>query len=72
MMYGFGDYMGWGAWLGMAIGLALLVAAIVVLVWLAVGRGGDRRSSARHILDERFAAGEISAEEYQARRRLVA
>ena len=70
------DWMGWG-WGGMWFGpllmlaaLALLVAFVVVLVrWL----GGDRAASsaprtARDILDERYARGEIDREEYLKRR----
>ncbi|SCG43491.1 SHOCT domain-containing protein [Micromonospora coxensis] len=51
----------------------LVVAALVVLAVLvvrAVGAGpqpGGRRS-ARQILDERYARGEIDEEEYQRRR----
>jgi putative membrane protein len=70
------DWMGWG-WGGMWLGplfmiavLALVVAAIVALArW--VGRGGDgggRMRTARDILDERYARGEIDREEYQRRR----
>jgi uncharacterized membrane protein len=35
------------------------------------GSRDDRRSDAHRILDERFASGEISAEEYEARRRAL-
>lgn len=55
----------------MLIVLALLVAFIVALVrWL----GGDRASfdrqnrTARDVLDERYARGEIDREEYMKRR----
>lgn len=70
------DWMGWG-WGGMWFGplfmlaaLAVLVAFVVVLVrWL----GGDRAvpsapRTARDILDERYARGEIDREEYLKRR----
>lgn len=80
--YGYGD--GWmqggGYWLGMGLhGVfwLLLIAAIVVgIVWMV--RAGSRPSenapraggsSARQILDERYARGEIDREEYQARRK---
>ncbi|KAB2912473.1 MAG: SHOCT domain-containing protein [Hyphomicrobiaceae bacterium] len=73
--------MGWG-WGGMWLGplfaialLALLVALIVALVrW--VGGGSDdgprRARTAREILDERYARGEIDREEYQRRRNDIA
>jgi putative membrane protein len=71
------DWMGWGwggMWLGplfMLIPLALLIAAIVLLVrWMGSGsgNGGGRVRTARDILDERYASGEIDREEYQRRR----
>ena len=69
MMWGNG--FGWFGWILMT-GWWLLV--ILAVVWLArtgagsSGRDGDR---ARRILDERFAAGELSVEEYEARRRVL-
>ena len=71
------DWMGWGGggmWLGplfMIIPLALLIVAIVALVrWMGggSGNGGGRVRSARDILDERYARGEIDREEYERRR----
>jgi putative membrane protein len=74
----------WGPWgpggmvlgpLIMIVWLAVLVAIIVGLVrWLG-GRGGDGRRStptAREILDERYARGEIDREEYLKRKRDIA
>ena len=68
---------GWG-WGGMFFGpilmlavLALLVAFIVGLVrWFGSDRGISSGSvrTARDILDERYARGEIDREEYQKRR----
>lgn len=54
---------------------ALLAAAslVVVIVWAVralradVGPRGAGRSDARRILDEKFARGEISAEQYRER-----
>ena len=66
--------MGWGGmWLGplLMIGwVALIVALIVAVVrWLGVGvQNGGRARTARHILDERYARGEIDREEYLRRR----
>jgi putative membrane protein len=71
------DWMSWGwggMWLGplfMIIPLALLIVAIVVLVrWLggSTGNGSARVCTARDILDERYARGEIDREEYLRRR----
>ncbi|HSK56041.1 MAG TPA: recombinase family protein, partial [Jiangellales bacterium] len=72
---GFG--MGW-MWLWW---LLLLVGVVVVVVGLTLAwRSGDRSrgagtargpSSAREVLDERFARGEIDEEEYRARRRVL-
>jgi putative membrane protein len=68
------DWMGWGMWLGpivMSALLALLAGAIVAVVrWIgaAAGNGGGRVRTARDILDERYARGEIDREEYQRRR----
>lgn len=75
MMWGYGWDMGW-MWLFMP----LTLIAIVLLVWLLVrlftgglvrgGRDGapgpfSSASRARQILDERFARGELTAEQYR-------
>ncbi|QCU79124.1 SHOCT domain-containing protein [Citricoccus sp. SGAir0253] len=81
-----GDGMGWGMgwawlfWILMIVGVVVLVTLLV----LVVSRGGPGRqdgprtppagaapSRAREILEERYARGEISAEEFQERRRLL-
>jgi putative membrane protein len=72
--------MGWnwddGAWLGMGIGMLVWLVFAVVIVWLVVRaltaldrRGSDGRNQAApdEILRERFARGEIDAEEYERR-----
>lgn len=64
----------WGPWgWGMGLGSLLFVALIVVGIVLVLRqpppgepRGGG--TSARQILDERFARGEIDQEEYRRRR----
>ena len=67
------DHAGHHAWPGALFGL-LWLAVIGSILFLVVvrgcGRGGGRGrwSSGRAILDERFARGEIDAEEYRRRR----
>ena len=68
---------GGGMWFGplwMIVWLAVLVAIIVGLVrWLGGTGGGSVGSTrtARDILDERYARGEIDREEYMRRRQDV-
>jgi len=63
--------MGWFGGVGMLVLMALVLAALVALVVVLARRGpqppgpGD---TARRILDERFARGEIDQEEYERRR----
>ena len=62
--------MGWFGGVGMLVLMALALATLVALVVVLARRGpqpgpGD---SARRILDERFARGEIDQEEYERRR----
>ena len=47
----------------------IVVIAVLVIRWLSPGSGAAGRggSSARAILDDRFARGEIDAEDYRAR-----
>ena len=73
MMWNYG--FGWFGWLFMVAGWALVVAGIVWLVRSVAeprdGAGGSGGSGARRILDERFASGELSVEEYEERRRAL-
>jgi putative membrane protein len=65
---------GWGAgnWLVMSVIMLLFwVLVIGFVVWLVRGRLDAPQpdvNRARQILDERFARGEIDAEEYRQRR----
>lgn len=64
---------GWMGWWGWTLMLAWWALVVVGIVWLVRSlSGGDPTSSssdsARRILDERFARGELSAEEYNERR----
>lgn len=72
----YGHMMGWGhGYAGpflMLFWLVVLVAAVVLVIRLLDGRSGAAGgSSALATLDERFARGEIDAEEYQARKKLL-
>lgn len=75
---------GWGPGAWVAMGLMMLVfwslvAALVVYVIRNLGHRPDTparaegpgQDQALHILDERFARGEIDAEDYRARRDLL-
>lgn len=76
MMGWFGDYDMFGGGLGLAITVlvvwALLVGIVAMLVRLTIptNRGHSTESSAdpKAILDERFARGELEADEYRARK----
>jgi putative membrane protein len=63
--------MGWAGGIGMLVLMPLVLAALVALVVVLARRGpqaprpGD---TARRILDERFARGDIDQEEYERRR----
>ena len=71
MMYG-----GWG-WGGWVVGGLMMVAFWAIVFWAIVSvvrRPGDTTPAARtarDILAERFARGEIDAEEYDRRRRAL-
>lgn len=63
--YGYGSMMGWAwlFWLLLVIGLVLLGIVAV----RAFSRGASDGGSARRILDERYAKGEMTTEEYRER-----
>ena len=63
----------WGYGFGWLFMLAWWVLVVLAIVWLvrSVTDHGDNAASARRILDERFAAGELSIEEYEQRRRVL-
>jgi putative membrane protein len=72
MPYGWHDG-GWGfLWM---IGSWVVIVAIVVFAVRAFSSGSPERSGRatdpRSILDERFARGEISEEEYRERKRVL-
>jgi putative membrane protein len=56
-----------GWWIIFPIFWLLLAATIVTLLWRRAKSHGDGSDSPRRILGERFARGEISADEYRER-----
>ncbi|GAA4400292.1 SHOCT domain-containing protein [Ornithinibacter aureus] len=73
-----GNGMGWGGWLLMTLTTVAFWAVVVFgIVALFRGSGGSgprdgiRDRDARKILDERFARGEIDAEEYRSRQSIL-
>lgn len=70
MMWGSGYGMGW---FGAVMMLAVWVLFVIGIVWLVrmVTVQGREGGGARRILDERFASGEVSVEEYETRRKAL-
>ena len=74
---GWDGHMGWGGGWWMVIwGTLMMVGLVVLIVWLvrntgwsgsAGTSGEDPLASARRILGERYARGELSTEEYRDR-----
>jgi putative membrane protein len=62
---------GAGWWVWGVLMMVLMLGIVALVVWLIVrsshGSGGLPSSSAREILSERFARGEIDADEYHDR-----
>jgi putative membrane protein len=82
MMWGYGVNMGW-MWLWgvlLLVGIALLVLVAVRMFTGSSSHGGVQgppgpypgRSRARQILDERFARGELTAEQYREQLKVLA
>lgn len=72
MLYGY-DFNGADGW-WMLAAMAIVAIAIVVSVWLIVHRpeaGGLAHSGALEILRERFARGEITAEQFDEAKKKV-
>jgi putative membrane protein len=78
MMGWYHDGIGWGGWILMTL-MMLAFWALVIVAVVAIFRGigtGDEsdrpaRRDALDILKERFARGEIDAEEYDARAQVL-
>ena len=71
MMWGYGFGYSWAGWLMMAFFWAFLLAGVVWLVRGVSSTHEQRYDGARRILDDRFARGEITSEEYEASRRVL-
>lgn len=78
MMGWYGDGPGWGGWLVMTLMMVVFWALLIfggIAIWRSVRRDDHRsaegRADAERLLDERFARGEIDAEDYTQRRELL-
>jgi putative membrane protein len=80
MMYD--DWPGWGGWFAMGLMMLAFVGLVLAIVLVAlrslnqstenaVHPVASDTQSAQRVLDERFARGEIDAEEYRLRRELL-
>ena len=79
--YGDHPHMGAWGWGGMIFGPIMMVVFIAVIVGAVIlvirwtGLGGSAvaggANKARHILDERFARGEIDKDDYEERKRVL-
>jgi putative membrane protein len=74
MMMWYGNNWGWGVWSLMTVGMvafwALLITAVVLVVRDLItsdgaGAATQGRTSAEDLLAERYACGDIDADEYQ-------
>jgi len=82
MMHGNGwDHMGSWGWIGMLLMLVFWFSVILLIVWALTGSRGSRSQTtgeppsrgdrSMSILRERFARGEITAEEFEQARRTL-
>jgi putative membrane protein len=84
MMWGNGFTMGWGWFFGALVLIGVILVVFVVVRLLAGGsrqgttmvrsrpqRVAGAEKTPRQILDERYAKGELSTEEYQERLRVL-
>jgi putative membrane protein len=67
MMGWYHDGLGWGGWLVMVIGMIAFWGLVVTAVIALTRDSTPSDRSPERILEERFARGEIDAEEYHAR-----
>ena len=77
MMGGLGLSGAWLFWLLIVVGAVLIIVLLVRLAGFGRGKGGSQpvevadRSAARQLLDERYARGELTSDEYQERVRTL-
>jgi len=71
MMWTYGHSFGWAGALLMVLWWAFVVAGLVFVVRSLTHRSDPAGVSARRVLDERFAAGTITAEDYRERRKVL-
>lgn len=72
------DGMGWGGWAAMVVVMVSFWALVIFGLMAAFGRSGEDQLQARghssdpqDVLRERFARGEIDADEYHARQKIL-
>ena len=78
MMWGYGSW-GWAGWLMMSLVMLVFWGGLIfggIALWRSAGRSErDHQQPGRpgpeQLLDERFARGELDAEEYRSRRELL-
>jgi len=71
MTWDYGHSFGWAGALLMVLWWALVVTGLVFVVRGLTHRSDPLGLSASEVLDERFAAGMITTEEYRARRKVL-
>ncbi len=72
-MYGYGHGTMWIAWLLLVVGIIVFLGFLVRGPWWGF-RGDDRSGrgpTAREILDQRFARGELTKEQYEEMKRTL-
>lgn len=72
---------GWGGWLAMSLVMVVFWGLVIfggIAAWRAMNRGGGggkqrpaERPTPEQLLDERFARGELTEDEYRQRRELL-
>jgi putative membrane protein len=73
MWYGWSSG-GWGAWLLMTVMMLVFWGGLIALVAWAIhgfGRPSKPKNDAESVLEERFARGEIDADELESRRKVL-
>ena len=70
--WGWGGSIFFGPFFMIAGPVLLIILLVLLIAWLTGRRDGSLRSrTAREILDQRFAKGEIQREEYEERRKAL-